>query len=76
MLDKRVDDAGAPSGESAFSAGAIETMTRLSEATRFKGAVEFGIQPCLLISGARGSGKFTMASSIARQLGIHITEVR
>lgn len=54
----------------------MDALTRLSEATRFKGAVEFGVQPFLLISGARGSGKFTMASSICRRLGIHITEVR
>lgn len=51
-------------------------MIRLSDAPRFKGAAEFGVWPLLLISGARGSGKFTMASSIARRLGIHIVEVR
>ncbi|OJA08223.1 hypothetical protein AZE42_09390 [Rhizopogon vesiculosus] len=68
-------DTGARSGESAISTSAMDAMIRLSEATRFKGAVEFGIQPFLLISGARGSGKFTMASSIVRRLGIHITEI-
>ncbi|KAG1756209.1 P-loop containing nucleoside triphosphate hydrolase protein [Suillus paluster] len=68
-------DAGTRSGESSFSAGTMDAMTRLSDAPRFKGAVEFGIRPFLLISGARGSGKFTMASSIARRLGIHIAEI-
>jgi peroxin-6 len=54
----------------------MDAMTRLSDAPRFKGAAEFGIWPLLLISGPRGSGKFTMASSIAQRLGIHIAEVR
>jgi len=76
IVNKQVGDAGARLGKLAFSTGAMDAMTRLSEATRFKGAVEFGIWPFLLISGARGSGKFTMASSIARRLGIHIAEVR
>ncbi|KAG1843615.1 AAA-domain-containing protein [Suillus subalutaceus] len=53
----------------------MDAMTRLSDAPRFKGAAEFGIWPLLLISGARGSGKFTMASFIARRLGIHIAEI-
>ncbi|KAG0705248.1 AAA-domain-containing protein [Suillus ampliporus] len=61
--------------QSSFSAGTMDAMNRLSDAPRFKGAAEFGIRPFLLISGARGSGKFTMASSIARRLGIHIAEI-
>ena len=75
MTNKRVDDAGSKPGETGFSSDAMDAVTRLSEATRFKGAVKFGIQPFLLISGARGSGKYSMASSVAQQLGIHITEV-
>jgi peroxin-6 len=54
----------------------MDAMTGLSDAPRFKGAAEFGIWPLLLISGARGSGKFTMASSIARRFGVHVVEVR
>lgn len=67
-----LQSASARPGELAFT---MDAMTRLSDAPRFKGAAEFGIWPLLLISGARGSGKFTMASSIARRLGIHITEI-
>ncbi|KAG1754185.1 AAA-domain-containing protein [Suillus lakei] len=65
-------DASARPGESTFT---MDAMTRLSDAPRFKGAVAFGIRPFLLISGARGSGKFTMASSIARRLETHIAEI-
>ncbi|KAG1826708.1 P-loop containing nucleoside triphosphate hydrolase protein [Suillus subaureus] len=65
-------DTSARPGELPFM---MDAMTRLSDAPRFKGAAEFGIWPLLLISGARGSGKFTMASSIARRLGIHIAEI-
>lgn len=53
----------------------MDAMTGLSDAPRFKGAAEFGIWPLLLISGARGSGKFTMASSIARRFGMHVVEI-
>ncbi|KAG2115312.1 P-loop containing nucleoside triphosphate hydrolase protein [Suillus discolor] len=65
-------NASARSGESPFT---MDAMIRLSDAPRFKGAAEFGVWPLLLISGARGSGKFTMASSVARRLGIHIVEI-
>lgn len=65
-------NASARPGESPFT---MDAMTRLSDAPRFKGAAEFGIWPLLLISGPRGSGKFTMASSIAQRLGIHIAEI-
>lgn len=64
--------ASARPGELPF---AMDAMTGLSDAPRFKGAAEFGIWPLLLISGARGSGKFTMASSIARRFGIHVVEI-
>ncbi|KAG1766092.1 AAA-domain-containing protein [Suillus occidentalis] len=64
--------ASARPGELPFT---MDAMTGLSDAPRFKGAAEFGIWPLLLISGARGSGKFTMASSIARRFGIHVVEI-
>ncbi|KAG2352635.1 hypothetical protein BDR07DRAFT_1436787 [Suillus spraguei] len=67
-----LQNASARSGGLPFT---MDAMTRLSDAPRFKGAAEFGIWPLLLISGARGSGKFTMASSIAQRLGIHIAEI-
>lgn len=64
--------ASARPGELSFT---MDAMTGLSDAPRFKGAAEFGIWPLLLISGARGSGKFTMASSIAQRFGIHVVEI-
>lgn len=67
-----LQNASARSGGLPFT---MDAMTRLWDAPRFKGAAEFGIWPLLLISGARGSGKFTVASSIAQRLGVHIAEI-
>jgi peroxin-6 len=47
----------------------------LSSATLAQGAVNYGLHLSILLNGARGIGKFTVATWVAQRLGMHYLEV-
>ena len=47
----------------------------LSSAAMARRAVVYGLHFSILLKGARGVGKFTVASWVAQRLGIHLLEV-
>jgi peroxin-6 len=50
-------------------------LLALSSATLARGAVDFDLHLSILLKGARGIGKFTIATWVAQRLGMHHLEV-
>lgn len=51
-------------------------LLALASAALTRNAVDFDLQMSVILKGARGTGKMTAASRIARTLGLHLFEVR
>lgn len=54
---------------------AFHKFGNLSLAFMEQHAVQYNLQPSILLAGARGIGKFTTIQIVARSLGMHIMEV-
>lgn len=50
-------------------------LFELSSATLARHAVDYGLHLSVLLKGARGIGKFTVATWVAQRLGMHLLEV-
>lgn len=50
-------------------------LLALSSATMARRAIDYDLHTSILLKGARGIGKFTAATWVARQLGLHVLEV-
>ena len=50
-------------------------LLALSSATMARRAIDYDLHTSILLKGARGIGKFTAATWVARQLGLHLLEV-
>lgn len=50
-------------------------LLALSSASLNRRAVDYHLQLSILLQGARGAGKATIASWVAQRLGIHLFEV-
>lgn len=53
-----------------------EKLVDLSLAALNRGALDYHLQLSILLEGARGVGKATVAGQVARCLGVHLLEVR
>ncbi|KAI0693875.1 P-loop containing nucleoside triphosphate hydrolase protein [Cytidiella melzeri] len=58
----------------AMSSG-YEKLLAFTSAALTRNAVEFELQVNIILKGARGTGKMTAASQVARKLGLHLLEV-
>ena len=63
-----------PSSQEASASG-YEKLLPLCSAALARNAVEFELQISIILKGARGTGKMTAASQVARKLGLHLLEV-
>jgi peroxin-6 len=54
---------------------AFSKVFAISSATLVRRAVDCSLPLSLLLKGARGTGKFTIASWVAQRLGMHLLEV-
>ncbi|KAF9233934.1 hypothetical protein BU15DRAFT_66162 [Melanogaster broomeanus] len=52
-----------------------EPISQLSNAMSLEEAVNFDLPVAILVAGARGAGKFSTATWIARQLRVHLVEI-
>jgi len=62
--------------ESIDKARPVVRLRDLAEAAMLSAAVEYGLQLSVLLKGARGIGKVTSATWVARDLGVHLFVVR
>lgn len=56
--------------------GAFGKLLALSSATLARCAIDYDLHVSVLLNGARGIGKFTVTTWVARCLGMHLLEVR
>ena len=54
---------------------AFNRVFAISSATLARQAVDYNLPLSLLLKGARGTGKFTVANWVAQCLGMHLLEV-
>jgi len=55
--------------------GTLSKLFSLASAALSQRAVDYNLSLSFLLKGERGVGKFTIVSSVAQQLGYHISEV-
>jgi peroxin-6 len=74
------DIIGQPTGDPAHSpsqssSAGYRKLLAFTSAALTRNAAEFGLQVSIALKGARGTGKMTAASQVARELGLHLFEV-
>ncbi|KAJ3861388.1 AAA-domain-containing protein [Lentinula novae-zelandiae] len=78
MIQAGVDHSFVPDVGEYFGSGsgkATRKLHSISSVVLERRAVDYNLQLSVLLKGARGIGKYTAASQVARNLGMHILEV-